>query len=637
MENPKEAEINRQSREVMAQIVEGSPIPMFVIDRNHVVTHFNTACALLTGIPADRMVGTTDQWKAFYGEKRPVMADVILDGDFHAGRYEDLEKHYPGKYRVSPVRPGAVEAEDFFPDLGEDGRWLFFTAALVKDSRGEILGAMETLQDITEEKRVQELTSVMLRISQCLQNYAYLEDLLGYISSEIKKLLSTEGALVVLYDEEARELYLPGISYDDPERARHLKDARFSLDEVLAGQVILSGEPVIQNDVSSNGRYPERDRKMGYVTRNLAEVPIMAEDRAIGVLCAINKKEGKFTPRDVDRLSMLAGTVALAIENVRFSEDLRKAYREVRSLNNAKDKAINHLSHELKTPLTVLSEALNLLEDELSPIPEENWKPLVAMIRRHMKRLMDIKEEVSDIIGGKDERMQGMMNLLLDQCADFLSVLSARESGAVDLVGKLKRHIEGIFKPGTVHAEDIDPSLFLSGRLGILAPDFQHRRLRIESRLERTRSIRIPPEILTKIIDGLIRNAVENTPDHGLIELSVKERGDVVVISIRDHGVGIPEDHQQRIFEGFYPTQAVTSYSTRKPFDFNAGGKGADLLRMKIFSETYGFTLAMTSTPCPFCHGDNGPCPGDTGRCPALQGGMSCDHTGGTEFVLTVG
>lgn len=629
-DNGKHDSFISESREVMAQIVSGSPIPMFVIDKDHVVTHFNKACERLTGINAGDIIGTRNQWMAFYKTNRPVMADIILDGGLTNG----LETHYGGKYKISAVKPGAVEAEDFFPDLGEDGRWLFFTAAPVKNSQGDIIGAMETLQDITEEKRVSELNSVMLRISKALQNYAYLEDLLGYISLEIKQLLSTEGALVVMYNEEAGELYLPGIAYDDPDREKRLKDARFSLDEVLAGQVIRLGQAVIQNEISTNGLYPDRDRKMGYTTRNLLEVPVFAEDRTIGVLCAINKKEGRFTQHDLNRLTTLAGTVALAIENVRFSEDLRKAYREVRSLNTAKDKAINHLSHELKTPLTVLAEAINLLEDELSPDSEEDWKPLMAMARKHMRRLMDIKEEVSDIIGGKDEKTQGMMFLLLDQCSDLLSVLSARESGEVDVIGKLKHHIDGIFKPKTLQAADIDSSSFIAERLNALGCDFSRRTLRIETNFQKTRPVRIPPEIYTKIVDGLIRNAVENTPDGGLIELSVQERGEAVIIMVRDHGIGVPEDLQQRIFEGFYPTQTMTGYSTRKPFDFDAGGKGADLLRMKIFSETYGFTLSMSSTACPFCHGSFDPCPGNVSRCLSLKDGISCDDTGGTTFVL---
>jgi len=50
---------------------------------------------------------------------------------------------------------------------------------------------------------------------------------------------------------------------------------------------------------------------------------------------------------------------------------------------------------------------------------------------------------------------------------------------------------------------------------------------------------------------------------------------------VHDYGVGIIEDAQKRIFEGFLSTQDTMAYSSKRAFDFNAGGKGADLLRMK--------------------------------------------------------
>lgn len=140
----------RDSKEMLSQMISGSPIPTFVIDRNHRVTHFNKACEMLTGIPATDIIGTNQQWKAFYSKERPVMADIILDLETS----HNLETYYKGKFRVSEVKPGAFEAEDYFPDLGEDGKWLFFTAAPVKNSEGQIIGAIETLQDITREKRV---------------------------------------------------------------------------------------------------------------------------------------------------------------------------------------------------------------------------------------------------------------------------------------------------------------------------------------------------------------------------------------------------------------------------------------------------------------------------------------------------
>lgn len=131
---------------------EGSPIPTFVIDTNHIVTHFNMACVMTLGVNAHDVIGKKSLGHVFYGFDRPVMADLIVDGCFG----EDLELLYHGKFRRSPLIPDAFEAEDFFPAFGEQGRWLAFTAAPLRDAAGRIIGAIETLRDISDIKQVQE-------------------------------------------------------------------------------------------------------------------------------------------------------------------------------------------------------------------------------------------------------------------------------------------------------------------------------------------------------------------------------------------------------------------------------------------------------------------------------------------------
>lgn len=75
------------------------------------------------------------------------MADLLVNRSA-----DKVSKWYSGKYRKSDLIEEAYEATDFFPDLGKGGRWLRFTAAVIRDSRGELVGAVETLEDITEQK-----------------------------------------------------------------------------------------------------------------------------------------------------------------------------------------------------------------------------------------------------------------------------------------------------------------------------------------------------------------------------------------------------------------------------------------------------------------------------------------------------
>lgn len=136
---------------ILAKIIDASPIPSFVIDAQHKVTHWNTAMQALSGIAADDVLSTDEHWRAFYSEKRPILADLIADG----AEYREIESLYAGKCRKSPLIDGAYEVEDFFPDLNETGRWLHFTASPIKDGSTTI-GVIETLQDVTQRKLAEE-------------------------------------------------------------------------------------------------------------------------------------------------------------------------------------------------------------------------------------------------------------------------------------------------------------------------------------------------------------------------------------------------------------------------------------------------------------------------------------------------
>ncbi|MCE5264549.1 MAG: PAS domain S-box protein [Deltaproteobacteria bacterium] len=132
-------------------ILYGSPIPTFVIDTNHRIIGWNKALEQLSGISAASVMGTRQQWRAFYAEKRPCMADLLV-----AEAFEGIERWYSGKYRKSQLIDEAYEAVDFFPALGREGRWLRFTAAAVRNADGTLAGAVETLEDITERRNAEE-------------------------------------------------------------------------------------------------------------------------------------------------------------------------------------------------------------------------------------------------------------------------------------------------------------------------------------------------------------------------------------------------------------------------------------------------------------------------------------------------
>ena len=141
----------KESEQRLHNIIQGSPIPAFVIGKDHKVLYWNKALEELTRIKAKEVVGTKRQWRAFYGEERPCLADLLVDQAL-----DMIPLWYFEKYIKSRLIEEAYEATDFFPRLGDTGKWLRFTAAAIRDTQGDLVGAIETLEDVTERTRAEE-------------------------------------------------------------------------------------------------------------------------------------------------------------------------------------------------------------------------------------------------------------------------------------------------------------------------------------------------------------------------------------------------------------------------------------------------------------------------------------------------
>ena len=126
-----------ESERALSQIIEGSTIPTFVLNKDHIVTYWNRAMEKITGASAESMVGTSRPSTPFWGTARPTMADVILDQISE----DEIQKLYGEKWRKSALIEEAYEAEVFFPRLGKNGKWCWFTAAPIKGRDGTIVGS----------------------------------------------------------------------------------------------------------------------------------------------------------------------------------------------------------------------------------------------------------------------------------------------------------------------------------------------------------------------------------------------------------------------------------------------------------------------------------------------------------------
>jgi methyl-accepting chemotaxis protein len=146
----KQLQLEKQECEHQVRsFVYGSPIPTFFIDKDHKVVYWNKAVEQHSKLKAEEIIGTDGHWKAFYEEKRPCMCDLLLDKS-----EEEITKWYAGKFKKSQIIEGGYEATAFFPNMGENGTWLHFTATIMKDTKGKVIGVLETLNDITEAKEV---------------------------------------------------------------------------------------------------------------------------------------------------------------------------------------------------------------------------------------------------------------------------------------------------------------------------------------------------------------------------------------------------------------------------------------------------------------------------------------------------
>jgi signal transduction histidine kinase len=148
-----------------------------------------------------------------------------------------------------------------------------------------------------------------------------------------------------------------------------------------------------------------------------------------------------------------------------------------------------------------------------------------------------------------------------------------------------------------------------------------------------------PRRLLGEALLSLVRNGIEHTPDEGRVRLAARAlAGEAkIVVSVRDTGVGITVENRPFVLGGFYHTQDTQRYSSRRPYECGAGGKGLDLLRLKVIAERYGWPLDLASERCRFIPTDADECPGRISACRhCVDGRETCFRSGFTEVTLVL-
>ncbi|NTV11344.1 MAG: PAS domain S-box protein [Zoogloea sp.] len=367
------ARITADDTHFIAQVVESYPVPTLVLDAEHRVMYWNRACEQITGVKACDIIGTRDHWKAFYEEERPVMADLIITGEI-----ERIVEHYQDKkLRHSLVVPDAYEAEDFFPQFGEGGRWLYFTAAPIRDPSGKIVGAIENLQDISERKSAEaELFWMQTELEALVeQRTSQLQQAKAALEQDIARREKAEAEVLRRYKE--------------------LSELNVRLSE--AQQQLVQSEKLASIGQLAAGVAHEINNPIGYVLSNIRTLGGYIE-RLMGVLATYERSEAAL-PQAARTAIAEARTAAdfeylrqdvsdLLSESAEGAERVRKIVQDLRDFSRidvSQDWARVDLHQGLDSTLNI---ARNEIKYRADVVREYGELPLVECLASQINQVL---------------------------------------------------------------------------------------------------------------------------------------------------------------------------------------------------------------------------------------------------------
>ena len=464
---------------------------------------------------------------------------------------------------------------------------------------------------------------MICELGQMVTSEMNLESLFDLIMQQTASIMSSERASVFLYDSVGECLWSRA-STDLKQNA-----VRISPHCGIAGWVFRSRSALIVNDPYNDPRFFSGvDKKTGSQTRNILCTPLVnRRQECIGTLQAMNKKVGDFDENDLELLTAASYYVTIALENARLYEDLK-------ALDKAKERAINHLSHEIKTPLSILSGALRQIADKAAAGDLTKLEKALLRGERNLKRLKSLQEQIDDIL--QCQKIDTVPTPDVSQAAFHLldEIFDQEAEQYSEILHDMGERLAAFKKSAKFAAEEIHLATFMKGICERAKSAMDSRELCLIQSFGEDAIIRTDWNVLDKVCTGLLKNAIENTPDEGTIEVTVEKHDDETRITFTDHGVGITDANRKMIFGGFFHTQPTDLYSSKKPYYFNAGGTGADLLRIKSFSERLGFKVEFTSRRCPFLPRDRDFCPGKISRCCFINSKSECLSNSGSTFVV---
>lgn len=344
--------------------------------------------------------------------------------------------------------------------------------------------------------RLKAAHSIAMEISLSLD----LEEALKTFVNRVASYMRVEIISVMFLDKEKRRLVIK-ISRGLNEDA--VKDSNASLGEGISGWVGKTGESLLIKDITKDARFA-RSSGRHYYNNSLLTVPLKTSGRIIGVVNVNNKiSRDIFRQYDLDLLNAIADISAIALENARFQDEMKRVDK-----NNYE--MISNVSHELKTPLATIKEALLLLsEGSLGAVSEKQ------------KKFLDLSIQNVD-------RLNRLINEFLDS-AKLENSKSSEKRSLFNITGVTRTIMDSL----DVIAKD--RGIILEG----IIPD---KKIEIWG----------DPDKLNQVISNLVDNAIKYNKPEGKVQVSLKEADDSIVISVKDTGMGIPKGDLDKVFDRFY-------------------------------------------------------------------------------------
>lgn len=339
---------------------------------------------------------------------------------------------------------------------------------------------------------------------------------------QINTLLDAEDASVLLYDSTSADLVFAAVA--NSHTSHLLFGQHVSLDAGVVGWVMQHKTSAIVENAQQDPRfYRDIDVLTDVTTRSLLAVPLIARDRAIGVIEVVNKVDGTFNTHDREILEALASSAAIAIDNARLYQELVDQLQmlqatQVKLIHSEKMGALGRLiasiSHEINNPLQSIQGCLTLAKEELEgPIRPEK-----------MERYLDIAED------------------------------------EIERIATIVRRVRDFYRPSGHEHAPTDIHQTLESVLELSGKELQHSYINVE----RIWDPAVPQIIanadhLKQVFLNLVINAIDAMPKGGNLSIRTILDYENVSIEFADTGIGMPPEIQARLFEPFFTTKAYGS------------------------------------------------------------------------------